>query len=269
MNEEIKRPALDEKTSETKVEKGLRDDPFGVTPAARRVMVLYFLIDESGSMAGQKIASVNEVMKDIIVMVGDFSKSNTDAEIRLNVLLFGDGARWMHPAPIPADQFVWQDLKGSGGTDFGAASEQMELRLHRTSDMGDPHGNYVPGAVIMSDGEFNMDWEGRFDKSLALNKWYGVALKRAIAIGNDANPDTLAKVVGSKERVITVHNVDSLKEVLRLTTQGISTIGSTSSLTGSGTKDDELTSVIKDGVDATDGAHFAGDPVTHIEDEWD
>lgn len=269
MSEENKRPARDEKTSDTKVEKGLRDDPFSVAPTARRVMCHYTSIDTSGSMDGPKIAAVNQAMKDIVPMMMKFSESNTDAEIKMNVQYFSDKATWQNPAPVPINKYKWKDCTADGGTNYGEAAECVEARLHRSADMGEKSGVYVPTYLLLSDGHMNVDAMERFRKSLAQNKWFRVALKRAIAIGNDADTATLAEIVGGLDHVITVHNIDALEEILRLTTQGLSTIGSTSSLTGSGTKDDQLTGLLKDGVDSTEGAHFADDPVAHIEDEWD
>lgn len=268
MNESEIRPAQDVKPG-TRSDKGPEVNPFAVGPTARRQMLLYIITDKSGSMGGNKIAAVNEVMRDISQYVGEFSLSNSDAEIKINALTFSDGARWMYPDPVSADQFKWVDLTAGGGTDFAAASVELERRLHRSADMGNPAGNYAPGVILLTDGEFNYGWEEMFDKTLLKNKWYDIALKRAVAIGNDAEKESLAKVTGSIERVLTVHNLEALKEVLRLTTKGLSTIGSTSSLTGSGSKDDQLTAVIKDGVDDVDGANMASDPVAHIEDEWD
>lgn len=243
-------------------------NPFDVQATARRKMLIIIIVDVSGSMYGQKIASVNEVMKYLIPLIAEFSASNPDAEIYMNALLFADIAWWMYPAPVPVDQFQWKDVDASGGTDLGAACREVSQHLHRSADMGDPAGCYAPGIILESDGLPNEGWEHDFD-ALMKNKWFRAALKRAVAIGNDADIEPLAKFTGSRERVITVHNVDALKEVLRLTVKGLSTIGSTSTLTGSGTKDDLLTQEIKDGVEGVDGASLASDPVTHIEDEWD
>lgn len=255
--------------------KGRVFNPFDVKPTARRRMIIYFILDVSGSMYGQKISALNEVMKDCVQFIAEFSASNPDAEIYVNVLFFANGAWWMYPAPVPADQFQWKDVDASGGTDLAAGCRELSQHLHRSADMGDPAGCYVPGIILMSDGHPNGGWEGEFDESaqndsvLMNNKWFRAALKRAVAIGNDADIEPLARFTGSRERVITVHNVDALKEVLRLTAKGLSTIGSTSTLTGSGTKDDQLTEELRNGVDGVDGASLASDPVTHIEDEWD
>ena len=246
-----------------------KDNPFDVQPTARRKMVLYLLLDVSGSMNGQKVAAVNEVVKDCVPFIGEFSASNPDAEIYVNVLFFADDSWWLYPAPIPADQFAWKDVGASGGTDLGSACRELGRHLHRSADLGNPAGAFVPAVILISDGQPNEGWETDFEQHLMTNRWFLASLKRAVAIGNDAVIDPLAKFTGSRERVVTVHNVDALKEVLRLTTKGLSTIGATSSLTGSGTKDDQLTEVIKDGVDGIDGATLATDPVTHIEDEWD
>ena len=61
----------------------------------RRQMVLFFLIDKSGSMNGEKIASVNDAIENVLPMVGEISDNNTDAEIKIAALEFSNSTHWL------------------------------------------------------------------------------------------------------------------------------------------------------------------------------
>ena len=55
---------------------------YELAPAARRVLNLFFLIDTSSSMSGEKIAAVNDAIRNVIPIVDDISSNNPDAEIK-------------------------------------------------------------------------------------------------------------------------------------------------------------------------------------------
>ena len=66
-----------------------------ITPAPRRVMTLFYIVDTSGSMYGEKIGSVNDAMKEAIQSdLPEISTVNDDAEIRVAILQFASGCNW-------------------------------------------------------------------------------------------------------------------------------------------------------------------------------
>ena len=52
----------------------------------RRTMVLFFLIDTSGSMSGAKIGTVNAAIENVIPELKDLSESNADSQVKIAVL---------------------------------------------------------------------------------------------------------------------------------------------------------------------------------------
>ena len=54
----------------------------------RRVMVLFFVVDTSGSMEGDKLESVNTTVREIIPEIRDIAASNSDAQIIIASLVF-------------------------------------------------------------------------------------------------------------------------------------------------------------------------------------
>ena len=64
----------------------MSDDFMNPAPVAKKTMILFFMIDTSGSMSGEKIQSVNEAIREVIPIIKDISNDNADAEIKLAVL---------------------------------------------------------------------------------------------------------------------------------------------------------------------------------------
>lgn len=83
---------------------GLLDD---VVSVPRRTMTLFFVIDTSGSMAGNKIGAVNDAVENVLPMLDEISASNPDAEIKVAALEFSSGCncKWSN--------FTWCCLSGT------------------------------------------------------------------------------------------------------------------------------------------------------------
>lgn len=197
----------------------------------RRTMVLFFLIDTSGSMTGRKIATVNDTMRSLIPVIKKISNENADAQIKIAALDFSTGAKWMYDAPVSADDFKWTDLYAKGMTDFGKACSLLNSKLSRNEFMKEASGSYAPAIFLLSDGEPT----DRYHDGLAAlreNNWFKVAIKVAIAIGQNANKDVLEEFTESMETVITVHNPDELREWITFVAVRSSQIGSQSTNSG-------------------------------------
>ena len=52
----------------------------------RRVMTLFFVVDTSGSMSGEKITTLNVAAKEVIPFISDLSAGNADAQDRKSVV---------------------------------------------------------------------------------------------------------------------------------------------------------------------------------------
>lgn len=210
-------------------------DPFSVEALPRRVMPLIFVVDTSGSMDGAKIASLNTAVREALNDVGEISKTNADAQIKVAALEFSSGANWMYDQLIEAESFQWQDLTAAGLTSFGAACEELNQKLSRSHGwMSEPTGTRAPAIILLSDGEPTDEWSHALEK-LKGNQWFKVACKVAIAIGDDADKDVLTDFTGNKESVITVHGVEQLKKIIHTVSVTSSMVNSKSSSVGGNT----------------------------------
>lgn len=208
------------------------NDPFATDGVPRRVMPLIFMVDTSGSMEGEKIASLNTAIRQTLNDVGEISKNNGDAQIKIGVLEFSSGATWMYPNLLDSETFNWQDLEAGGLTSFGAALNELNDKLSRSHGfMSEPTGTRSPAIILLSDGEPTDEYKHALDK-IKGNNWFKVAIKVAIAIGNDANTDILSEFTGQKEAVFTVHNAERLKSIIKTVSVTSSMVGSQSSNAG-------------------------------------
>ena len=209
---------------------GLYDETVEVP---RRTMVLFFVVDTSGSMSGSKIGTVNAAIEEIVPEIQEISSTNADAQIKVATLEFSTGARWVDSEPIAAENFRWNYLDAGGVTDLGEACNQLNEKLSRNAFMSDATGSFAPAIFLMSDGEPTDNYRHGLDR-LKQNNWFKKAIKVAIAIGDDANKNVLADFTGNVESVITVHTPEALKRWIQFVSVRASEIGSKSSNAGTG-----------------------------------
>lgn len=233
---------------------GLLDETVSVP---RRTMTLFFLIDTSGSMEGNKIGAVNDAVVNVLPMLNDISEINPDAEIKVAALEFSSGVNWLYDEPKLAKDFIWQDVTAGGLTSLGGACAELAAKLSRNGGfMQSASGSFAPAIILLSDGGPTDNYEVGLAK-LKANNWFKSAIKIAIAIGDDADKDVLKDFTGNSEAVITVHNIDALKQIIRVVAVTSSQIGSKSSTAGDVTKQDQVIKDVQDAAKNIDGADSA------------
>ncbi len=209
----------------------------GAVEVARRTMTLFFVVDASGSMDGSKMGTLNAAVEEVIPEIRKISGENADAAIKIAVLEFSSGARWITPAPMDAEDFTWSFLDADGLTDLGEACKQLDEKLSRKAFMSDVAGSFAPAIFLLSDGEPTDDYKPELEK-LKQNNWFRKAIKVAVAIGDDANRDVLGEFTGNKEAVLTVHTPEALAKMIRFVSVTASQIGSKSTGVGKGGVDE-------------------------------
>jgi uncharacterized protein YegL len=194
-------------------------------------MVLFFLVDTSGSMGGAKIGAVNHAIEEVIPEIKNISVGTADAQIKIAVLKFDTSAEWITKnGPEDSETFIWRSLDATGMTAMGEACKYLEKKLSTKEGgfMREATGSYAPAIFMMSDGQPNDDFDGGL-KALKENNWFKAAVKVAIAIGDDADKDVLAQFVGSPEGVIVAHDSATLRKWIKFVSVTASKVASKSS----------------------------------------
>lgn len=234
----------------------------------RRTMTMFFLIDTSGSMEGSKIGAVNDAMENVMPIISDISDNNPDAEIKIAVLDFSSDVKWLYDEPKTASNFQWRNVTAAGLTSLGDACLHLNEKLSKSHGfMQAASGSYAPTIILMSDGAPTDNFQSGLS-TLQKNNWFKAAVKFAIAIGDDADTDNLAEFTGSREAVLTVHNIEALKKIIKLVSVTSSQIASTSTSVSNKSKQDQVTESINDQVKDMDGVDGV-DTTSTSDDEWD
>lgn len=198
-----------------------------VVEVPRRTMILFFLVDTSGSMSGSKIGTVNTAIENVLPELQDLSASNADAQVKIAVMEFSTGIKWMYENPINAEDFRWNYLEPGGLTSFGEACEELNNKLSRKAFMSEASGSFAPAIFLMSDGEPTDNYQRSLEK-LKQNNWFKKAIKIALAIGDGANKIVLEEFTGNSEAVLTAHTPEVLMKMIQFVSVRSSEIGSKS-----------------------------------------
>jgi len=180
---------------------------------AGRPLHIIWLLDCSGSMAeGGKIEALNNAIREVTPAMRKAAEGNPEVQFYLRAIRFSSGASWHIAEPTRLTEFKWVDLEADGETDMGQAfallAEVLEQMPQNTRML-------PPQIVLISDGKPTDDWRGALQGLLSV-PWGKRAVRQAIAIGQDADHETLRKFVDNPERpVLRVDNAEQLVRSFR------------------------------------------------------
>jgi uncharacterized protein YegL len=164
-------------------------------PMASRPLHFIWILDCSGSMAGEKIQQLNFAIREALPAMQDTATENPNAQVLVRAVTFSDGARWHAGTPTPVADFKWTDVTPGGVTDMGTALALVaeQLKIPPMTDRALP-----PVLVLISDGGATDDFSAGL-KALMAEPWGKRAVRLAIAVGRDADYDVLTKFIGTGE----------------------------------------------------------------------
>lgn len=190
-------------------------------PAKKKIHIIYVL-DTSASMTGIPITVLNDAMRSVIEELRQRDGERIDVHIA--VLEYNSDNRWVTQGNDGFERlqdFCWVDLEATGMTCFGGALRELNSILLK---MRPETCNRTPIVIFTSDGCPTDDWREEL-RILAENKWYCMATKFAFAIGDQADPDVLANVVGvtavgqikpNHNAVIKINNLQEFPDILQM-----------------------------------------------------
>lgn len=159
-----------------------------VTSLKKRAMVVFFVVDISGSMRGARIGAVNDAIRNVLPELKKRERGNTAAEIRIAVLEFSTRANWRTLSPEPVSTFQYQDIENvGGGTNYGTAFAALNEKLSRKQFLNATAGAYTPLIIFMTDGKpSDMGIYKENLERLKQNKWFQYSTRAGIAIEEGA-----------------------------------------------------------------------------------
>lgn len=160
----------------------------------RRQLHIILALDCSGSMRGDRIASLNYAIRSAIPELKSVARENPEIHVMIRVLRFDTVARWHIEEPCPVEEFEWEDLAAGGETAMGAALNLISEALKVL-----PGRQLPPVIVLASDGyptdDIDRGIENFFAQEAAVS-----ATRIAISIGSRADMETLVRFMDSPEQ---------------------------------------------------------------------
>jgi uncharacterized protein YegL len=188
-----------------------------------RNVCLFFMIDTSGSMDGEKIGAVNCAFDELTFVVKEMVEEHPGLCIKIAALEFSTGARWITgDGPLPVEQFQWKHIEAGGITDVGAAFKLLNKTLSAETFPGDESGKTEIVLLLLTDGTPTDDWQNELEE-LKRNNRFTASRKFGIAIGDDADIDMLKEFTGSVESVLETYSLALIKKLVMENTNDSST----------------------------------------------
>ena len=163
---------------------------------ASRPLHFIWIADSSGSMEQDgKIQALNTAIREAIPHMRKVAEDNPNAQVLVRAVKFSNGAQWHITQPTPVADFAWADLAAEGETDMGKALQLVaeQLKMPPMSERALP-----PVLVLVSDGQPTDDFESGL-RALLDQPWGKKAVRIAISIGRDADPEVLQRFIGNTE----------------------------------------------------------------------
>ncbi|UZK67841.1 vWA domain-containing protein [Sphingomonas sp. M1-B02] len=190
-------------------------DQMGMMGVERRQLQVILALDCSGSMRGDRIASLNYALRTALPELRGVAEDNPEVDVRVRVLRFATGASWIFPDALPVADLRWTDLTADGETDMGAA---LVLLAEALGGAGMTGRQLPPVVVIASDGHPTDDFEAGLAVFFA-SEHADAAIRIAIAIGTDADLEVLERFIRHpRMKPLRANNATALVEHIKWAT---------------------------------------------------
>lgn len=128
----------------------IADIPVPAGEVVGRSLQFFWLADNSGSMQGSKIATLNQAIRDSLPFIRDAVKKHPEVNVSMRAISFESSANWhVGPREEPLESFVWPDLMAMGST---ATHEAINMLADAMDVSKMPKRNAAPVCILISDG---------------------------------------------------------------------------------------------------------------------
>lgn len=204
---------------------GLKD----VVIKEARALPVLLLVDNSGSMANEKINTVNLALKE---MIAEFSAiKNAKGKISIGIITFGNTVEVIQPID-KIENIVLPEFKAAGKTWMGQAIDEAINMLEDRNQVLERA--YTPTIILLSDG-LPSDCPGKMDpQAFDFNEWEPLKRlheserlkkcpKLALGIGEGTNYKMLNAFINNPEvPVIKANDLSTITKFFQWVTYSIS-----------------------------------------------
>lgn len=213
---------------------------------AKKPLHFFWIADCSDSMRGEKIATLNQAIREAIPAVQQALEGYPQVEIFMRAISFSDDASWhVGPKAVPLSEFSWEELETIGLT---ATAKAIRLLASELSVDKMPKRSLPPVCILISDG-YCTDSENDYIEAIEeINSipWGIKAVRLSIAIGNESeyNEEDLLKFSNQKNvGLLKAHSPEELLAYIKWASVSAS-VASSKGMSRAGNIDNDESNVI-------------------------
>jgi len=222
------------------------------TVASAKSLPVILLLDTSGSMAGEKIESLNRAVTKMLVT---FAKEPIPvSDVLVSIVTFG-GQATIVQLPRRASEVCFVGMDAGGGTPLGAALDLTRVLIEDRVQI--PSRSYRPLVVLVSDGVPTDEWASRLSEFVQTGR-SSKCDRMAMGIGPEAKSGEGRRVLesfvaGTGHAVFGADDAGEIHKFFKLVTMSVVSRG-LSATPNAIPNDDSLTpperNIAADGVEA-------------------
>lgn len=182
----------------------------------RSILPIVYVIEASDNMAGDRIAAINEAMRECQSIFSEKTAEHPDEKIKIAVVKYGDTAEAVTKGFESLYEFEWEDVSAGGKSNFGNAIELLNKDiLQKRKILKDESTNayFRPIIFFLTSSPSSDEYLSKLaDADKNVN--YHYARKVCVAIGDNCDREMLVKITGTMEAVISASDLDTLKLML-------------------------------------------------------
>ena len=165
---------------------------------------VYYLVDASENMIGNRIGTVDAAMEDIPILFREI-EHETDSHVYLKIMKYNTWAQWQTPELTPLDDFIWNDIQAGGKAELGAALNLLGTELIENNSI-DFSIIFLLGSETPTD-----DYEEVIDKLYMMDK-FQMSVRIVVNIESEFPYEIAYKFTGNKDNVMNAKDSYALKK---------------------------------------------------------
>lgn len=167
---------------------------------------VYYLVDASEKMIGNRIGTVNAVMEEVIPIFREI-EHETDSHVYLKIMKYNTWAQWQTPELTPLDDFIWNDIQAGGKAELGAALNLLGTEL-MANDSIDFSIVFLLGCEKPTD-----DFEGVMEKLYTLDDFKN-SIRFVLNIEGEFPYEVAYKFTGNEDNIVNAKDSHILKKMM-------------------------------------------------------
>jgi len=174
------------------------------------------LLDVSTSMAGARIAKLNQAVKEMIISFSD--NETSEVEIQVAIITFGAQVN-LHLPYTSASDIDWEPVVTNGLTPMGTALTMAKDMIEDKSVT--PLRVYKPTVILVSDGMPTDDWEDALHNFISSGR-SSKCDRMAVSIEQQSAVVLDRFIEGCEFGVFFAENADQIRECFKTITNSVS-----------------------------------------------